>query len=86
MPFVGLQCVIMVFPDHTHLLFDMYLNIFYAGVIEKFNISINTGIYVTIQKLCTLLKITSLVGDPVVYIVIPLIHVLFLFHDTIITM
>ena len=23
-PLVGLQCVIVVFPDHTHLLFDMY--------------------------------------------------------------
>ena len=24
-PRVGLQCVIMVFPDHTHLLFNRYL-------------------------------------------------------------
>ena len=24
MPSVGLQCVIMVFPDHTHLLFFVY--------------------------------------------------------------
>ena len=22
MPWVGLQCVILVFPDHTHVLFD----------------------------------------------------------------
>ena len=25
MPCVGLQCVIVVFPDHTHLLFALYL-------------------------------------------------------------
>ena len=26
---VGLQCVIVVFPDHTHLLFDSYQNMHY---------------------------------------------------------
>ena len=26
MPWVGLWCVIMVFPDHTHLLFDLGLH------------------------------------------------------------
>ena len=25
LPLVGLQCVIVLFPDHTHLLFDLYL-------------------------------------------------------------
>ena len=24
MPWVGLRCVIVVFPDHTHLLFNFY--------------------------------------------------------------
>ena len=27
MPWVGLQCVIVVFPDHTHLLFVCYENV-----------------------------------------------------------
>ena len=26
---VGLQCVILVFPDHTRLLFFIYVNVFY---------------------------------------------------------
>ena len=28
---VGLQCVIVVFPDHTHLLFDIFFGLMWFG-------------------------------------------------------
>ena len=30
-PWVGVQCVIVVFPDHTHLLFDLTTLVFVLG-------------------------------------------------------
>ena len=30
-PRVGLQCVIVIFPDHTHLLFFSLITIYYVG-------------------------------------------------------
>ena len=37
MPWVGLQFVIVVFPDHTHLHFD-FRYFMHSGVVEKMNI------------------------------------------------
>ena len=38
MPWVGLQCVMVVFPDHTHLLISCFFILNnQAGVIEAFN-------------------------------------------------
>ena len=34
-PLVGLQCVIVVFPDHTHLLFD-FINIINHTLLKKY--------------------------------------------------
>ena len=41
MPWVGLQCVIVVFPNHTHLLFDykivkLNVNVFIYSAEEPF--------------------------------------------------
>ena len=34
MPWIDLQCVIVVFPDHTHLLFYLFIFIVYASNIR----------------------------------------------------
>ena len=41
MSWVGLQCVIVVFPDHTHLLFDKITTLDSGKTL--FEMSINTG-------------------------------------------
>ena len=60
MPWVGLQCVVMVFPDHTRLILDEY-------VLSNF-------VFTSLRKreLVALLKLYSFYVCDIVYILVPL--------------
>ena len=53
MPWIGLQCVILVVADHTHLLFLMYINSLYIDTIRmRVSIMYFKRSQVDISKLC----------------------------------
>ena len=43
-PWVGLQCVIVIFPDHTHLLYGADEHLFYSKCLNKILITIGEHI------------------------------------------
>ena len=54
---VGLRCVIVVFPDHTHLLFSIFLNFLSSEIFKSMSLSISTSFFCEFGKRLLVVRI-----------------------------